>query len=250
MRTKDLAFVVGCTATKDSFPIEYFPAVVPGAVQLDYAKAKNWGEYWYSENFKDYAQLEDLYWVYQTKAAIDITEDTPYLYLEGVDYEFDILINKEQVFHQEGMYTPVWLDLSQYKGNEILVQIRIYPRPIDPTGDPGTQQEARRCCKPPVSYGWDWHPRLIPLGLYQPAYICYKAPAHFSNVFFASRLSDALDEATVTADVKVSRPSKVRLTIFDRSGKEVASTEQFIRRYSDYDRFGCQSGAVVVSGSW
>lgn len=46
---------------------EYFPAVVPGNVQLDYAKAKGFADDWqFADNFHKFDGLEDCYWKYRT----------------------------------------------------------------------------------------------------------------------------------------------------------------------------------------
>jgi beta-mannosidase len=40
---------------------------VPGAVQLDWARARGWPEYWKGGNFRAYDGLEDLFWTYETR---------------------------------------------------------------------------------------------------------------------------------------------------------------------------------------
>ena len=55
------------------------------------------------------------------------------------------------------------LDLTDAAPGSVL-EILIHPAPKRP-GFPADRSQASATAKPPVSYGWDWHPRLIPLGL-------------------------------------------------------------------------------------
>jgi len=43
-----------------------FPARVPGTVQSDYAKARNWGDIQYADNIYRFETIEDWSWTYQT----------------------------------------------------------------------------------------------------------------------------------------------------------------------------------------
>jgi len=67
----------------------------------------------------------------------------------------------EKIFYQEGMYKYVELNLTDYLKNENELLIKIFPVP-NIHHDPVDHTQATQCCKPPASYGWDWHPRLIP----------------------------------------------------------------------------------------
>ena len=65
------------------------------------------------------------------------------------------------LLHQEGMFTPVRLDLTDLlkEQNELQVKIRPIPKMH---GEPADRNQAAASVKPAVSYGWDWHPRLVP----------------------------------------------------------------------------------------
>ncbi|MBV5343277.1 hypothetical protein JZU68_06590, partial [bacterium] len=65
---------------------------------------------------------------------------------------------------QEGMFTYVDIDLTDKLKNNNELKITLLPVPMVP-GSRTTQSHfrdnARKSVKPAVSYGWDWHPRLI-----------------------------------------------------------------------------------------
>ena len=65
-QNQPLKWEVGFNKTAESAPNEWFTATVPGAVQLDYARANNWPTLYYAENWKEYGWMEDVYWTYKT----------------------------------------------------------------------------------------------------------------------------------------------------------------------------------------
>ncbi len=174
----DLNWKVGAHSVPEGVPDEFYPARVPGSVQLDWARAKGWGEdhYWFGENFEQYRWCEDSYWTYRA--------ELPDLHLErgqsvhfrakGIDYQCAIFAGDLLLHEQEGMYTPIDIDVTPFLGGQL--RIRIDPAPKS-HHDNDDRSQADHCCKPPASYGWDWHPRLVPLGIWQDAWLEVREPA-------------------------------------------------------------------------
>ncbi len=102
-------WAVGFHKQKEEDPGKWMPAQVPGAVQLDYAKANNWGAYYYAENWKDYGWMEDVFWTYKsTFTKPRLNKDQRFHFVsEGIDYEFEITLNNRKLLYQEGMFTRV-----------------------------------------------------------------------------------------------------------------------------------------------
>jgi len=66
MRTKrPVDWTVGHTESPDMGPERFVPATVPGAVQLDWARAAGWGDVHFGENWRAYEWMEDVHWVYR-----------------------------------------------------------------------------------------------------------------------------------------------------------------------------------------
>ena len=59
-----LEWKVGYSAEKSKTPTKYVPAQVPGAVQLDIAKAEKYPSYEYADNYKMFAWMEDQFYTY------------------------------------------------------------------------------------------------------------------------------------------------------------------------------------------
>jgi beta-mannosidase len=51
---------------RDGSPPRWIPATVPGAVQLDWARAKGLPDFAQGSNVRQYDGLEDFHWLYRT----------------------------------------------------------------------------------------------------------------------------------------------------------------------------------------
>ena len=173
MEKLELMWSVGYTPQKGLAPQKMVPAEVPGAVQLDWAKAEGMGDYHYNLNFKEYKWMEDVYWVYRADLdGLAVPEGSrAYFVSAGIDYEFEIHIGGAFLFHQEGMFRPVRLDITEALAAGGELTVTVYPAPKTACVHPDTREEAQQSCKSPVCYGWDWHPRLISLGIWDETYI-------------------------------------------------------------------------------
>ena len=169
-----LDWKVGFCSRYGEEPEKFFNAAVPGAVQLDYAREYGLPDYNRGLNFKKYRPLEDLYWVYTTEYDAACSQGNKlFLVVNGIDYSYEIYANGERLCKYEGMYKIQRLDLSRFSGERIKLKIIIMPVPKStlPGVHKDTRDEANQCCKPAVSYGWDFHPRLVPLGIWEDIFI-------------------------------------------------------------------------------
>jgi beta-mannosidase len=178
-----LAWEVGHHAAVDGEPEQWVSATVPGAVQLDWANAHGWPPFYVGDNWREYRWMEDVYWTY--RATIDHSALAPnerlYFVCGGIDYAFDVRLDGKLLLTQEGMFTPVRLDLTErITEGPGLLTIRVHPAPKS-VASPEDRVQANRSCKPAVSYGWDFHPRLIPLGIWQDAYAEVRPTVHLRD---------------------------------------------------------------------
>lgn len=161
----------------------WIPAQVPGAVQLDWAKAHNLPDYWIGNNISHWQKLDESPWTYRTRLegipSID-ADKRLFLVLEGVDYQCEVRIDEQQLHSQEGLETPIHLDVTDYAREGAVVTVHIAAAPKS-RAMPENRAQADHSCKPAVSYGWDFHPRLIPLGLWRDAYLEVRSHAHFAR---------------------------------------------------------------------
>lgn len=176
-------WIVGPKDERDAQVFESMPAQVPGCVQLDYARRHGWGDYHYADNVKRFEGLEEKYWLYS--AAVRLPPDADgkdvFLVARGIDYEFEIFLDKARIWAQEGMFTPVEIDLTGSVKNSSVIDILIHPAPRRPAPHPHEELSADPVCKPAVSYGWDWHPRLLVLGIWDEIYLEIREKARIKS---------------------------------------------------------------------
>ncbi len=215
VRRISLDWTVGYCESLNHPPTRFFPAQVPGAVQCDYARAHGWPPYWYGENFRDYAWMEDCFWIYRAtlrRPELSATEDLV-LVCEGVDYACRVRVGGNEVLRHEGMFSRFEVDLTSAPA-ETTIELIVSPAPkAAPSPSPGSnvldhgRREARQCCKPAVSYGWDFHPRLIPLGIWQDTYLEVRARgAWLTSVEVACELTEDFSSAFVNLMVEGHAP--------------------------------------------
>jgi len=229
MRKKiTLDWSVGFCAGIEDVPEKRVPATVPGAVQLDWARAEGWEDYTYADNYKRYAWMEDVYWSYAAKLKVpEIKEDESLFFVcKGVDYKFQVKLKGKIIHEQEGMFTPFEIDLTGKAANDDELEILIFPAPKR-KGAPKGRCEADQSVKPAVSYGWDWHPRLIPLGIWDETYLEVRPACHIKDSEVSYCLNENLDRALITAEVWLSsgRYEKIQWEFYDRNGKLVFCRE-------------------------
>lgn len=207
-------------------PKEWYRAAVPGAVQLDYARAKGLGDYNYAENWKDYLWMEDVYWTYKTSfKKPKLAEGEQFFFVsKGIDYRFEILLNNVKIFSQEGMFKPVKVNLTGKLLAENTLEVLIFPVPKIPgTPESGYRSNAAQSVKPAVSYGWDWHPRLIPSGIWDETFFETRYQSHLNDVFVDYELSDDFQNAEIHLKVEGENleNTQYQWNLTDPAGKTV-----------------------------
>jgi len=190
---------------------KWMPATVPGAVQLDVMKAENYKQpYWFDDNVKQFDWMEDWFFTYRTHFKRPALGNGQRFYFrsKGIDYEFKIFLNGNQIHQQEGMFTYVDLDLTDALKENNEMKIMILPVRKIPAAAvyvPGTEtyrQNARESAKPAVSYGWDWHPRLVIRGIWDETYLEVKDTTNLTTADVTYQLTDSLRTAEVQLALK------------------------------------------------
>lgn len=223
---KDLVlnWTVGHTTHPDSPPERRVAAAVPGAANLDWAVAENWPDWKRDTNYQRFHGTEDYFWIYQTILPIIQLQPDQRLWLvsKGIDYRYDVRVDGDLRYSHEGMFSSFELDLSGDMGSEL--EICLHPAPKDPAGLPGTRQEAQQSCKPAVSYGWDWHPRLIPLGIWDETALMIRSVNHIRQADLMYELSDDLAYAHLNLEAEIAGEGDLVTTLYAPDGTEILKT--------------------------
>ena len=205
----------------DAVASDWIPATVPGAVQLDWARARGLPDIGFGQNVRAYDGLEDSHWLYRARvpSAQRVEGERMVFACEGVDYACEVRLGGRSVLRHEGLFSGFEVDVSDCPaGTELEVLVLPAPKKQGAAAD---RTQASQVCKPAVSYGWDWHPRLIPLGLWADAGFVVRPAVHVRHVDFAYALSGDFTRAdiTVTAEAPGAAPSTWRL--FDAESRPV-----------------------------
>ena len=165
--------------------------------------------------------MEDVYWCYRTRLALPVLGAGERLYFVcgGVDYRFLVRSHGEILHEQEGMFTPFELNLTGKVTDGDTLEVLIFPAPKSRPA-PADRVQANQSCKPAVSYSWDFHPRLIPLGIWEDTCLEVRPACHLRDAEVHYRLAAEFASAEVWVDIAMSAPGdgQVHWQLFDRQG--------------------------------
>jgi beta-mannosidase len=214
LQTIELQWQVGPHTRREDEPKRWIPATVPGAVQLDWARAESWPPYWQSDNFKNYRWMEDSFWTYKTTLDIpELERGQRLIFVCNVDYQCEVWLDNEleQEFRgeNEGMFAPVEVELTGRTEPGSELRVIVYPVPKS-RPSPEDRSQANHSCKPAVSYGWDFHPRLVPLGIWDNCRLEVRSSGFILQTHLTQELSDDFSSARIRFGVWLNRPFKRR----------------------------------------
>ncbi|MGN1408699.1 MAG: glycosyl hydrolase 2 galactose-binding domain-containing protein [Eubacteriales bacterium] len=212
-----------------------FPASVPGNVQLDYITAhpEFVSDINYGMEHKKMVELEPYTWFYRTNLMFDRRENEKIWFVtEGIDYIWSLILDGEEFYTHEGMFSRVDIcldDISQELFGKPLEPgvefcIKIHPHPML-EGMPMDRNQASQSCKPPVAYEWDWHPRVIPSGLWDECYIESRDEFYIGRT--EARYDLASDFSSAHLTITVEGKHEAEVTVYEPDGKICAKGTTF-----------------------
>lgn len=198
---------------------EWFPASVPGNIQSDYAKTHDFGDIHYGMNHLKFLEIEDWEWEYRTELSFERKPDERVWFVtHGIDYFYDIAVNGEILHRHEGMFSFTEIDITDYLHGSDTLSVFVHPHP-KVSGVSRDRKEAAASCKPAVSYSWDYHPRVLPSGIWDETYIETRTSATIREVEVQYTLSGDLRHAEVHFAIDCGEVCEIEL--FDAAGVSV-----------------------------
>ena len=225
-----LNWKVAWAKTESENPTEFVSAKVPGSVQLDIARAKNIPSYHIATNVDLYQWMEDMYYTYQTSFDKPTLAENQRLFINtnGIDYKYQILVNGKKVVAHEGIFKRFQIDITDLlKNGKNLIEVKINPVPkAFPKANfdfHSFRTNASKSAKPPVSYGWDWHPRLIPLGIWDDFNLEVRNDSNITYAALLYKMSDDLKSAKLKMLLEGNNIKNCRYhwQLLDKNGKSV-----------------------------
>ena len=203
-RNISLDWQIGYHKTEVMQPSKWLPSTIPGAVQLDVMKAENYKQpWWYADNVLQFDWMEDVWFTYKTnfKKPDLKSGERLFFFSKGIDYHFKIYLNNKQIFEQEGMFSYVNIDLTDLLQDNNELSVVLLPVPklgfrFEENRET-YRRNARESAKPAVSYGWDWHPRLVTRGIWDETSLVVRKATHLSDVSVGYELNTDLTHAKI-----------------------------------------------------
>ena len=204
-----LKWRVGYAEDLGAVPERFVSALVPGATAADWASAEAWPPFWKGEECQRYRWMEEVFWTYEAELDFPEMDGEKRLFFicGGVDYQFIVRLNGKTLHAQEGMNTALEIELTDKCSSGDVLQVVIFPPPKSDEKDP-PKREANSCFKPPVSYGWDFHPRLIPVGIWKDAFLEERPGCHIAESKVTYRLDEDFSRASLSVSTELSRSCK------------------------------------------
>jgi beta-mannosidase len=184
----------------------WHPASVPGSVVDDLWHQGLVPDPYFELNTLRAEWAADRTWLYKKIFTVDeaLRGQRARLVFEGVDYDAQFFLNGELLGRHVGMYTPAVFDagaLLNY-GGENLLAVVIEPAPHE---QPQVGHTSRvRTHKARMNYWWDFCPRLLHQGLWQPVYLAITGPVLIDDLWVRPRLAASWQQAEVALRLTLS----------------------------------------------
>jgi beta-mannosidase len=238
------------TKTEDPQLANWHAAEVPGLVQTDLLRNKLIPDPFYRDNESKLQWIGLTDWEYQTEFNVDaatLQRDHVDLYFAGLDTFANVFLNDSEILNANNMFrywrvsakdklrsgkntlrivflSPVKLMLPKVKAEPYRLptvqQVQIVSEEGIAT-DPYTR-------KAPYHYGWDWGPRYVTLGIWQPINLIAWDDTRIDN-FHIRQQKVGKDQAQLAAELEIvaAAPADVTLSVQHdgAQGKNLAAGE-------------------------
>jgi beta-mannosidase len=229
---------------------EWLPATVPGCVHTDLLKNGKIEDPFYRMNEHNVQWIDKVNWEYKTSFNIDpdaIKRDRIALDFKGLDTYADVFVNGTQVLSADNMFrewlidvkpqvkegpnelrilfrSPITEGIKKYDANGYVIPVS--PNDLAEIGQvEGNKMVSVYTRKAGYHFGWDWGPRLVSSGLWQPVYLTVWDDARIENLQLKQN-SVSEKEATLTAIFEIEANANNLATVtIENDGNELARTD-------------------------
>ena len=199
-----------------------YVAEVPGTVYRPLRRAEEIEDPYKDRNCEGVQWVNDKEWWYFKKFRVPPAAEAAQalLTLHGISYRADVWLNGSHLGSFAGMFNrQEWPVSEQLRyGEENLLAVRVEGPLSEDGARPLRRTEAVIC---QMSYGWDFAPKLIPIGIWRPVTLEFVRGARLNDLQVTSTIQD--DKAAVTVGVQVTgQPAEATLkaTIVRPGGAE------------------------------
>lgn len=205
------------------------PATVPGTVYHDLWNAGEISNPYFERNTRLAEWAADRTWLYKRTFRMDTQyrDRRVQLCFAGIDYDAEVFLNGLSLGTHVGMFTHAVFDVGNkllYDEDNVLVVV-IQPAPLEQPQIGRTSQVTTR--KGRMSYGWDFCPRLVHLGIWDSVELRLLDDVQIEDVFVRPLLNDDYSVGTASVALQLhtleSLEANIQITV-SSNGQSVVST--------------------------
>jgi len=216
---------------------QWYPAAVPGCIHLDLLNSKLIEDPFYRDNESKVQWIENSDWEYQL--FFDVPSEifsSPHIEIvfDGLDTYAMVVLNDHKIIDANNMFRPWASDvkwLLKAKQNKLIVNFRSPVQEVAAKIErveqrlPAMNELQLATCpytrKAPYHYGWDWGPRLVTSGIWQPVRLLAWQDIHIvDQQILITKLNDRKAWLRIVVEVLADADLKATLRISHDRGTE------------------------------
>jgi len=217
---------------------EWWPATVPGGVHTDLLALAKIPDPFVADNEVKVMWVAENDWEYRCAFTVDanvLSQEHVTLACEGLDTIADVYLNGTYLGHAQNMFRCWEWDVTELLrdgGNELQIVFSSPVRfisakqaqlPLQGGGDIPGGPHLR---KAPCHWGWDWGPKLPPIGVWKDIRLeGYSVRFEDVHVRQTLGLDGAIISANIQAEVKGQAEVKASISVTGPSGERFESEE-------------------------
>ena len=211
-------------------------ATVPGEVHLDLMRQGVLDDIYTDLHIYKARWVEEFFWGYRRKfdrPAESFQASRIFLNFAGLDYAAQIFLNGELIGTHQNYFLPLQIEITdkiKETDNDLLVILEsgLYSaaeKPVSPykdaNGCPDFFLHKRIWMrKPQNSFGWDWSPRLLNVGLHGDVTVTWDQGISIRESSVHTLLDETLEDGSVwvklKADTLCAQKITVQITLWDK----------------------------------
>jgi beta-mannosidase len=184
----------------------WLPADVPGCVVADLWRAGEVPNPYVERNSLAIEWVPERAWLY--RRSVDVPEwlergTRAWLRFEGVDYGSQVFLDGVRLGRHEGMFDPFEFEVTGRLRPGLRQDLAVIVEPAPITEPQTGRTSSVRVHKSRMTYGWDFCPRMIHLGIWQPVSLEVCGRVRITDVWARPRLDAGLRSARITIHVEL-----------------------------------------------
>jgi beta-mannosidase len=210
----------------------WFPAAVPGCVHLDLLDNGLIEDPFYRDSEMRLQWIGKSDWEYQVSFLItmdQMRQDQIELIFRGLDTYAAVYLNADLVLQTDNMFREWRIPCKEYLHtgenrlrvcfrspiNEILPVMQAMSYQLPASNDQG-EKTSPFTRKAPYHFGWDWGPRYVTCGVWQPVYFEFWNEAKIGDFHIRQNHVDAENaELTAVLEIEASKEGSASIVVMD-----------------------------------